>query len=55
MKRSRFTAEQIIVILREQEAGIKTTYVCRQYGLSEATFRKYNAKFCGMDVLMPAS
>ena len=50
MKRSRFTEEQVIAILREQESGVKTADVCRKYGISEATFYKYKAKFGGMDV-----
>ena len=50
MKRSRFTEEQIIGILQEQEAGMKTADVCRKHGISEATFYKYKAKFGGMDV-----
>ena len=50
MKRSRFTEEQIIGMLREQESGMKTADVCRKHGISEATFYKYKAKFGGMDV-----
>ena len=50
MKRSRFSEEQIIGILKEQEAGAKTADVCRKYGISDATFYKWKAKFGGMEV-----
>ena len=48
--RARFTEEQIIGILREQEAGRPTADVCRKHGVSGATFYKWKAKFGGMDV-----
>ena len=50
MKRSRFTEEQIIGILKEHEAGLPTAEVCRKHGISHASFYKYKAKFGGMDV-----
>ncbi len=50
MKRSRFTEEQIIGVLREQEAGAKTAARCRRHGISSATFYAWKAKFGGMDV-----
>ena len=50
MKRSRFTEEQIIDILKEQEAGSKTVDVCRRHGISDATFYKWKAKYGGLDV-----
>ena len=50
MKRSRFSEEQIIAILREQEAGRPSADVCRKHGISSATFYKWKAKFGGMDV-----
>lgn len=50
MKRLKFTEEQIISILREQEAGAKTAELCRKHGMSEATFYAWKAKFGGMEV-----
>ena len=50
MKRSRFSEEQIIAILREQEAGQKTADVCRRHGISDATFYKWKVKYGGLEV-----
>jgi putative transposase len=50
MKRSRFTDEHFIAVLREQEAGISTAEVCRKHGISSATFYAWKAKFGGLEV-----
>jgi putative transposase len=50
MKRSRFNEEQIIAILKGQEAGMATAEVCRRHGISSATFYKWKSKFGGLDV-----
>jgi putative transposase len=50
MKRARFPEEQIIGILREQEAGITVMDLCRKHGVSSPTFYKWKAKYGGLDV-----
>ena len=50
MKRSRFTEEQIIGILKEHQAGLSAKDLCRKHGVSDATFYKWRSKFGGMEV-----
>ena len=50
MKRSRFSEEQIIGILKESDAGRKTEELCRQYGISKGTFYEWRKKFHGLSV-----
>jgi putative transposase len=50
MKRSKFKEEQIIAILREHEAGVKTADLCRKHGISSATFFNWKAKYGGMEI-----
>ena len=50
MKRARFTEDQIIGVLKEHEAGVKTGDLARKHGVSEATLYNWKAKYGGMDV-----
>ncbi|SMC95999.1 putative transposase [Fulvimarina manganoxydans] len=50
MKRSRFSEEQIIGILKEQEAGVPVAELCRKHGVSDASIYKWKARFGGMEV-----
>jgi putative transposase len=50
MKRSRFSEEQIIAVLKEHEAGMATAEVCRRHGISPATFYQWKSKFGGLEV-----
>ena len=50
MKKTRFTETQIIAILKKQEAGMKVSDICRDNGISDATFYNWKAKYGGMDV-----
>jgi len=50
MKRRRFTEEEIIGILKQHESGVPTPDLCRQHGISAATFYKWNSKYGGMNI-----
>ncbi len=50
MKRSRFSAEQIIGILKEHAAGLTAAELCRKHGISDVTFDKWRSKYGGMEV-----
>jgi putative transposase len=50
MRQSQYTEEQIIGVLKQAEAGIKTAEICRQHGISSATYYKWKAKYGGLEV-----
>lgn len=50
MKKTKFTESQIVGILKEQEAGKKMIDICREHGISQATFYQWKSKYSGMDV-----
>ena len=50
MKRSRFSEEQIIGILKEHQAGLGAKELCRKHGISDATFYKWRSRYGGMEV-----
>ena len=49
MKKTRFTETQIVSILKQQESGIPTKEICREHGISEATFYNWKSKYGGME------
>jgi putative transposase len=49
MKKSKFTESQIVAILKQQEAGLSINNLCREHGISQATFFNWKKKFSGMD------
>jgi len=52
MKTSKFSESQIVSTLKQQEAGLKVAAICREHGISQATFYKWRSKYGGMDASM---
>jgi putative transposase len=52
MKKSKFSESQIFDMLKQAEAGVSATDICREYGISSATFYQWKAKYSGMDTSM---
>lgn len=50
MRRSKFSEEQVIGILKEHQAGLTAAEICRKYGISDATFYKWRSRYGGMEV-----
>lgn len=50
MKKSRYTQEQIIAVLKQHRAGVPTAELCRKHGISEATFYNWRSRYGGMEV-----
>mgnify|MGYP002635842049 CR=1 FL=1 len=52
MKTSRYSEPQIMAILRQAEGGVPVAQLCREHGMSDASFYRWRAKHCGMDASM---
>jgi putative transposase len=50
MKKSKFTEEQVVSILKEVDAGAKVAETCRKYGIAEATYYKWKTKYAGLEI-----
>ena len=54
MKKSRFTDSQVMAVLKQAESGVPVPQLCREHGISSATFYKWRSKYGGMDTSMMA-